>query len=242
MDDLSLLAETGRPTGSSAAKRLRAQGKVPAIVYGLGLTPVAVAVGARELRAALSTDAGTNALIRLKVDGDEHVTLAREIQKNPVRHSVTHVDFVLVNLDEDVHVDVPIHLEGDAEQVHRESGTIEQVIFVLPVICKPTNIPSGLTYDVSNMVVGDTVKVSDLALPEGVMTELDPDEPVATAQVTRATIEAEEEAAAIEEAAAEAAEGEEGAEGEGGAEGGEGASEGGGGEASGGESSEGESS
>ena len=220
MEEVTLVAEIGRPTGSRSSNRLRREGKVPAIVYGHGSDPLSVAVNARELRAALSTEAGSNALIYLPVDGDKHVTLARELQRHPVRHTVTHVDFVLVNLDEDVQVDVPIHLEGDAEEVHRENGTIEQVLFNLPVSCKPTNIPSGLTYDVSGMVVGDTIKVSDLALPAGVVTELDPEEPVATAQVTRATIEAEEEALAIEaEAEAAAAEGEEGAEGEQGSEG-----------------------
>ena len=212
MEEVTLVAETGRPRGSRPSGRLRASGKVPAVVYGRGTDPVAVAVDARELRAALTTEAGTNAIIRLKVDGETHPTLAREIQRDPVRHSVDHVDFVLVDLTKDVQVDIPIHLHGEAEEVERENGTIEQVLFTLSVTCKPTNIPTEITIDVSGMTIGDTITVGDLSLPDGVLANVAEEEPVATAQITRATMEAEEAAEAAEAEAAEGGEGE-GAEG-----------------------------
>ncbi len=216
MAEQALQAEAGRATGSRASRRLRAQDKVPAVVYGHGIDPVSVAVVRRELRAALTTEAGMNALIDLGVDGQQHLTIVRDVQRDPVRNMVTHVDFVVVRRDEIISVEVPIVLTGVAEEVKRETGTVDQVLFELTVSATPGTIPNEFVYDISGMVIGDSVRVGDLPLPSGVTTEVDPEEPVAGAQVSRATIEAEQlEAEAAEEAAeAEGGEGE-AAEGEG---------------------------
>ncbi|MGH8981434.1 MAG: 50S ribosomal protein L25/general stress protein Ctc, partial [Acidimicrobiales bacterium] len=93
MPEIVLQAESGRPRGSSAARRLRREGKIPGVVYGHGTEPVSVAVVGRELRLALSGDAGTNALLSLEADGNTYLTVARELQRHPVRGTVTHVDF-----------------------------------------------------------------------------------------------------------------------------------------------------
>ncbi len=216
MAEQALQAEAGRATGSRASRRLRAQDKIPAVVYGHGIDPVSVAVVRRELRAALTTEAGMNALIDLGVDGQQHLTIVRDVQRDPVRNMVTHVDFVVVRRDEIISVEVPIVLTGVAEEVKRETGTVDQVLFELTVSATPGTIPNEFVYDISGMVIGDSVRVGDLPLPSGVTTEVDPEEPVAVAQVSRATIEAEQlEAEAAEEAAeAEGGEGE-AAEGEG---------------------------
>ncbi|MBW3644826.1 MAG: 50S ribosomal protein L25 [Actinobacteria bacterium] len=216
MAEQALQAEAGRATGSRASRRLRAQDKIPAVVYGHGIDPVSVAVVRRELRAALTTEAGMNALIDLGVDGQQHLTIVRDVQRDPVRNVVTHVDFVVVRRDEIISVEVPIVLTGVAEEVKRETGTVDQVLFELTVSATPGTIPNEFVYDISGMVIGDSVRVGDLPLPSGVTTEVDPEEPVAVAQVSRATIEAEQlEAEAAEEAAeAEGGEGE-AAEGEG---------------------------
>jgi large subunit ribosomal protein L25 len=205
MAEQALQAEAGRTTGSRASRRLRAEGKIPAVVYGHGIDPVSVAVARRDLRAALTTEAGMNALIDLGVDGEQHLTLVRDIQRNPVRNEVTHVDFLVVRRDEIIQVDVPVVLNGLAEEVKREAGTVDQVIFELTVSATPGTIPNEFAVDISGMVIGDTIRVGDLSLPSGVTTEVDPEEPVAVAQVSRATIEADQLEA---EAEAEAAEGE----------------------------------
>ena len=210
MAEQALQAEAGRATGSRASRRLRAEDKIPAVVYGHGIDPVSVAVFRRDLRAALTTEAGMNALIDLGVDGQQHLTIVRDVQRDPVRNVVTHVDFVVVRRDEIISVEVPIVLTGVAEEVRRETGTVDQVLFELTVSATPGTIPNEFVIDISDMVIGDSVRVGDLPLPSGVTTEVDADEPVAVAQVSRATIEAEQlEAEAAEEAAeAEGGEGE----------------------------------
>ena len=205
MPDLSLTAETGRTRGSRASNRLRNQGKVPAVVYGHGEDPVAVTVDWRELRAALTTDAGVNALLTLRIDGAEQLALVRELQRDPIKRRVDHIDFIRVNANEAIQVDVPIVLDGEATAVMRENGMIEQVLNTLTVSTTPRNIPNEFTLDISGMAIGDSLRVADLTLPEGVTTDVDPEEAVATALITRSTIETEE-LEAEAEAAAEAAE------------------------------------
>jgi large subunit ribosomal protein L25 len=208
------LAATPRPTegGSRAATRLRAQDLIPAVVYGRGSDARAVTVARRELRRVLTGDAGLNALITLDIEGDSLLTIVRDIQRDPVRNSVDHVDFILVSRDEAVTVEVPVILEGDAVEVHRADGVVEQQLFSLTVQAKPGSIPNELSVDVTTLHVGETVRVSDLALPSGVTTEVDPEEPVvvatfnlAAAEVEAADAEAAEEATA--EGEAEAADG-----------------------------------
>jgi large subunit ribosomal protein L25 len=222
--DVTISAQTGRALGSRSARRLRGGGVVPAVVYGLGQDTVSVAVPWTDLRTALTTDAGLNALITLEVDGHEDLTIIKDLQRDPVRRDVVHVDFLRVSRDVEIEVEVPIVLEGHAEKVERDDGTVAHLLFTLQVKAKPGAIPNELTIDVSDLELGDAVRVSDLTLPEGVTTEIDPDEVVVTAQISRATIEVAEEeelAEALEELAAAEAE----AEGEGGAEGGEGAAD-----------------
>lgn len=211
MPEITLIAEPDRMRGSRPAGRLRGGGQVPAVVYGHGITPLSVSVNRKDLRAVLHTDAGHNALIDLHVGGEQHLTIVKELQRHPVRNEVVHVDFLVVNRDEVVTVDVPIVLQGEAKAVAAENGTVDQQLFTLTVHAKPGDIPNDLTVDVSGLTIGDTVRVGDLPLPTGVTTSLDPEEAVLIAQVTRATIEAEELEEAAE-AAGEAAEVEDGAE------------------------------
>lgn len=220
MAEITLTASTGRATGTRSSRRLRAEAKVPAVVYGLGRESVAVSVDWRELRAALITDAGINALIDLTVEGEDESQLAiiKDMQRNPITHTVDHIDFLLIRRDQELAVDVPVHLEGTAEEVENNQGLVEQSITLLTVNAKPADIPDQLTYDISGLVIGDTITVADLVLPSGVTTDVDPEELVASAQVSRAAIEAEAEEAALAELAEAEAEGEggEAAEGEGG--------------------------
>lgn len=193
--------------GSRAAGRLRAEGMVPAVVYGRGSDPRSVSVARRELRQVLTGEAGMNALITLDVAGDSLLTIVRDVQRHPVRNNVTHVDFILVSRDEAVTVEVPIVLEGEATEVAKEDGTIDQQLFALTVLAKPGNIPNELTVDISGLHVGDSVRVGDLALPSGATTEVDPEEAVVVASLNLAALEVEAaDAEAAEEAAEESAE------------------------------------
>jgi large subunit ribosomal protein L25 len=237
MAEIRLHATPRAPEGTRSARRLRGDGKVPGVVYGLGADPVTLTVEWRELRAALVTEQGLNAVIHLDVDGTTTPTLVKDMQRHPVRRNVLHVDFLRVDLDKPVDVEVQISLEGEAEAVTRENGVIDQTLTALLITAKPNDIPSGLSVDISGLEIGGSLHVSDIALPAGVTTSVDPEETVVTAQhgISEADLlpEGEEgEAAEGEEAEGEAAEG-----GEAAAEGGETAE---GGEADGGDAAGGD--
>lgn len=209
MAELALRAETGRTKGSRSSRRLRGEGKIPGVVYGHGIDPLSVAVNRRQLRAVLTTDAGMNALIDLEVDDQQHLTIVRDVQRHPIRNEVIHLDFVIVRRDEVITVEVPIVMTGTAEQVRREAGTVDQVLFSLTVLGRPGSFPNELEVDISALAIGDSIHVSDLTLPEGVTTELDGEESVVVAQLSRASLEAEAEAAEAAEAGEAAGTGEE---------------------------------
>lgn len=222
MAEITLKAETGRVLGSAASRRLRAEGKVPAVVYGAGVEPTSVAVEWRDLRVALTTDKGLNAVIELDVDGDSHPTIVKDMQRHPVRRDILHVDFLVVERNKPVEADVPIQLEGEPEKVLQQRGVVAQELHALTISAKPADIPGHLSLDISELEIGQTITVAELTLPRGVTTDADPEQAVVSAQVTRAV---EAETAEGEAAEGEAAEG----EGEGDAEGGDTESEGEGG-------------
>ena len=195
MAEVVLVAEVGRPRGSRAVRRLRRAGKVPGVIYGHGTEPLPVAVGARELRAALNGEAGANQLLSLSTGTGTYLTLAREMQRHPVAQTVTHVDFVIVRRDEVISADVPITLVGEATEVHHGDGLVEQQMFTLAINALPANIPSGIEADISELTIGGQVRVSDLVLPEGVTTDVDPETTVAIGQPPRVVVEEEAEAA-----------------------------------------------
>jgi large subunit ribosomal protein L25 len=209
MAEVVLAAEVGRPLGSRAVRRLRREGKIPGVIYGHGTDPVPVAVVARELRVALNTEAGANQLLSLDTGSGTYLTIAREMQRHPVAQTVTHVDFVIVRRDEVISADVPITVLGEAIEVHHGDGLVEQQMFTLPINALPSDIPTAIEADVSALTIGGQVRVSDLVLPPGVTTDVDPDTTVVVGQPPRVVVEeaaegeGEEGAAEGEAAAAE---------------------------------------
>jgi len=184
---------------------LRSTGKIPGVLYGLGVTPTPLAVDARELRAALRGDHGTNAVLTLDVDGVEHVAMARDIQRHVTRGTVSHVDFLVVDRNVSVSADVPVNLVGEADL--GGSAMVDVVVSSLTINAKPEAIPASIEVDQSTLTVGSQVLVRDLVLPAGVTTDIDPDEVVVRVTVVDATAELD---AIDEEAADAAAEGTEG--------------------------------
>ena len=151
----SLHATPRPPQGTRPVRRLRAEGKIPGVVYGLGGDPITLSVEWRELRAALITEQGLNAVIHLDIDGETTPTLVKDIQRHQVRRDVLHVDFIRVDLSKTVDVEVSIHLEGEAEKVAREGGVVDQVLTSLLITAKPDDIPAGLTIDISDLEIGE---------------------------------------------------------------------------------------
>ena len=196
-----LTAETGRPRGTRPSRRLRRTGRVPAVVYGLGENPLAVSVDRADLRGALSTDAGLNALITLDVDGDRQLSIVKDLQRHPVRRDVLHVDFLRIDPDDEVEVDVPLVLIGEAKKVTQASGMVDQVMHQVPLRAKPSEIPTEVTADVSDLEVGSSLRVSDIELPAGVTPAGDPDATFAVGLITRSTKEYLRQQKALEEEA-----------------------------------------
>jgi large subunit ribosomal protein L25 len=178
------LAASGRAgTGKGEARSLRRAGRVPAVAYGAALdAPVPVSVDGRELYHALNTDAGENAILRLDIDGDTQLAIVREIQRHPVRREMLHVDFVTVSRDVKINVEIPLVLEGDAPGAD-EAGVVDQVLFALPVLVLPLEVPDQITVDISELGVGDVIRVEELTLPEGVESLEDPERTIVTCNV-----------------------------------------------------------
>ncbi len=210
MAELVLNTEEGRDLGSRSSRRLRSEGRVPGVLYGLGESPMSFSVDYSDLRESLTTEAGLNALIEIEISGSKQLSILKELQRHPVRDEVIHVDFVRVDPSEELSVDVRLTLTGDAKKVRDENGMVDQTMFSLSILSLPQSIPNELYVDVSELEINASVRVADIALPEGVRTEVEPEETVAVGTVTRSTMEAMA-AEAMAEAAAE--EGEEGAEG-----------------------------
>lgn len=211
MSETVLVARTGRTTGSASARRMRAEDVIPAVVYGQGMDPIPVSVTRRDLRIALSGPAGVNTVLDLDVDGTVYPAIVKEMQRHPVRRTVQHVDFIQVNLNEEIRVSVPVRLEGEAKEVIQENGLVDLALPEIEVSTTPRLIPDEVVIDVSDMTMSSTITIADIALPEGVTATAEPDRVVVTALATRVVLsEAEEEAAEAEAAEAEAAEAEAG--------------------------------
>jgi large subunit ribosomal protein L25 len=197
----SLSATPRTESGKGAARKLRAAGEVPAVVYGSGREPESLAVNARELEKLLSRISAENTLVELGLGGRAIRTLIREIQRHPFKRHILHVDFLELVAGETVTVAVPLVLVGVPEGVRTGGGVMDQVLRDLSVVCDPGNIPNHIDVDVSEVSIGHSVHVRDLTIPEGVTVLTDADATIVVVAQSRATIEA---AAADAEAAAEA--------------------------------------
>lgn len=205
--EINLTVTTGRETGTGPARRVRVDGDIPAVVYGLGQDAVSVSVPWPELRRALSTDAGQNALIQLDIDGSKALSIVTELQRHPVRRDVIHVDFLRIDPDRPLSIDVPIVLHGTATKLEQVKGMVDQLMYSLTVQARPDSIPNQLDADISAIELGTSLTVGDLELPDGVSTLVDAAEPVATGSPTRSTIiMQQEEARAARIASGEATE------------------------------------
>jgi large subunit ribosomal protein L25 len=206
MPDISLAAAPRSELGSRPAGRLRREGFVPAVVYGLGNDTLAVTVPQRELGRILAGESGANTLINLELNGDSMLTLARQIQRHPTRGELVHVDFIRIRRDVAVAAEVPLHLVGEPAGV-RDGGLLEQLVFSVTVEAMPGNIPVSLELDVSALNIGDQRRASDLSIPADVTTELDPETVVAHVAAPRVVVEEEVEGEPVEGEEGEAAEG-----------------------------------
>ena len=211
MSQTVLVAQAGRETGSPSARRLRAEGHIPGVLYGHGMSPLSVSVERRDLRVALSGPAGANTVLELQVDGKKYPAVIKDMQRHPVKRTVSHIDFLQVSMTEQITVSIPLRLEGEAKAVMAANGLVDPAVDSIEVHTTPENMPTEFVVDVTDMQPGDVIRLADLPMPKGATATGDPEMPIVTVLSLRAEAA---EAEAEEAAAAEAAEGEEGAEGE----------------------------
>ncbi len=200
-DQLRLTAASRTELGKGATGRLRRTGRVPGIVYGYRVEPTPVHVDGLALYHALHTEAGSNALIRLEFDGETHLTVARDLQRHPVKGQTQHVDFLAVNKDVQISVEVPVHLTAE-DDLADDSGVVNQILYTVPVLVKPLDVPNYFELSLEGLEIGDVQRVEDLAelLPEGAEFDIEPERTVVTinAPMSEEALEALEEGAGIE--------------------------------------------
>jgi len=200
MEQHELMVEMRTASGTSAARRLRRAGMVPAVLYGRGIDSQPLAVSAKSLRDLLHVG-GQNVLVRLSVgDGEPAMAMIKEIQRHSLNGLVLNVDFYKVSLTEKITADVPVILVGEAPGV-KLGGVLDQVLRQVEVECLPTDIPQSLELNVSELQIGHTLHVSDLVAPENVIIVADAADVVVT--VARAAEEEKPAAPAPEEAVEE---------------------------------------
>jgi large subunit ribosomal protein L25 len=199
-NQVKLTADARPQKGKGASGRLRKQGRVPGILYGYQVAPTSVSVGALDLYHALHTEAGRNVLIRLEVGGEAYLTVPRDVQHHPIRGQTLHVDFLAVDRDQQIAVEIPVHLvdEDDAAA----EGIVNQVLYAVAALVKPMEVPNFLELSVAGMEIGDVKRVEDLLdqLPADAEFDVELERTVVTinAPVSEEAMEAMEEAAGIE--------------------------------------------
>jgi len=168
MATASLSAMTRTGSGKGAARSLRRDGKLPAVIYGHAREPLSLAVPEREFERLLEKFAAENTVIELSIDGAMSRTLIREIQRHPVKRNVLHVDFQELVAGERMVVRIPIVLTGTAEGVRNSGGILSQIMQELECRVDPLNMPGHIDVDVTDVSIGHSIHVSEMTIPEGV--------------------------------------------------------------------------
>ena len=201
MATATLSARPRQETGKGAARKLRAAGEVPGTIYGHGRQPQSLSINSRDFDRLAERVRITSTVIELSVDGKTARTLVRELQRDPIKRTVIHVDFQELVAGEKVTVSVPLRFVGTPEGVKTGGGILEETMHQIEVTCDPANIPDHVDVDVTALTIGHSLHIGDLKLPEGVEVVDDPEQTIAVVSAPKA----EEEVAPVEGAAPEAA-------------------------------------
>jgi large subunit ribosomal protein L25 len=170
MKTIEITVEKRQSRGKNEARRTRKAGKIPAVVYGAGKDSVPITVNVRSLADAFRGGAGENAIFLLKLGdtGETRHAMIREFQRDPVSRRPVHLDFVRVLMDTKIRVRVPVEVVGVARGVKTDAGILDFVTREIEIECLPGNIPEHLPLDVTDLGIGDALRISDLKAPEGV--------------------------------------------------------------------------
>ena len=210
MKSVPLTAYPRTLTRTAAVKKLRRQGRVPAVVYGPRMKPENIEVDTKEFEKLMHQTISENILVDLTVEGKNRLALVQEVQHHPLNRETLHVDLHEVAADEKVEITVPVETVGEAEGVRVEGGLLEHVLFKVRVRALPADLPECIEIDVTDMQMGQTFHIGDISAGEGVELLGDSNIPVVSVAKSRVG-QSEDDAAAAAAAEAEAAEGEAGA-------------------------------
>jgi large subunit ribosomal protein L25 len=186
MANTTLNAELRSETGKGVARKLRAAGRVPAVVYGHNREPQSLTVDARELGRLLDTITAGSTVVELSLGSGTARTLIREIQRHPFKRTVLHVDFQELVAGEQVTVKCPLVFVGTPVGVREQGGIFEEVLREITITVDPSSIPNHIDVDISALTIGHPLHVRDLTVPEGVTIQDDPDATVGAVAGTRA--------------------------------------------------------
>jgi large subunit ribosomal protein L25 len=175
--DTVLKAQPRNEHGKGAARKLRAQGLVPGVLYGQGMEPQAIALSSQDLLHFFHATHGAAAVVDIEIDGKKQMAIPREVQRDHLRGRYIHIDFLALRRDEKVRMTVEIHEEGEAAGI-KTGGVIEHHLREIDIECLPGDVPEAIIADVSALELGDMLRVRDIAPPSGVTILSDPDTPV----------------------------------------------------------------
>jgi large subunit ribosomal protein L25 len=199
MATASLSAETRSDRGKGVARKLRAAGRVPAVVYGHAREPQSLSLVARDLEKLLSQIAAGSTVVELTLGGATTKTLIREVQRHPFKKQIMHVDFQELVAGEKVIVDLPLVYVGIPEGVRLSGALLEQILHSIEVRVDPSNIPNHIDVDVTHLAMGHSLHVRDIVLPEGLEVLSDEDATICAVIAPRAVVEEVPEAEAVAE-------------------------------------------
>ena len=202
METTTLQAEVRGSRGKGPARRLRAQGKVPAVFYGPGVEPTPLTLSPKELEKALRGERGRNVVFKLSVGGKDELAMVKDVTTDPVSQEVLHVDLYRVFEDKVLEINVPLHTLGRAQGVV-QGGVLNVTRRTLPLRTTPANIPVSIDVDVTHLNLRDTISVEQVEFPAGVECMLAPKLTLAIVLEPRKVVEE-----TVEEAVAATAEGE----------------------------------
>lgn len=179
MSVIQLNGKRREVVGKGGARKARAAGQIPGVIYGHGETPMAVSIDGREFSTAMRAHKGGNAIVNLKVDNGEFTALVRDAQIDPLSRAIVHLDFQHISLTETIEVEVPVHAVGLALGVKDGGGILEVITRMLEVRCLPTAIPASIDLEVTALNIGESLHVSDIRV-EGFTILTDPGTTVLT--------------------------------------------------------------
>ena len=203
-DTSTLEAQPRTPGTKNDARRVRRDGRIPAVVYGAGKSAVPVAVDPRQVSRILHSETGHNSVFDLALDGEKTKAMIVDWQYEPIKGSLLHIDLKRIAMDQKLRVNVPIELVGDPEGVKTQGGLLEQIVREVEVECLPADIPNVIELNVADLVFGVVLRVSDLPKNDKVRFVTDADQPVAHIISIKEEVAATPEAVAGEAAAAPA--------------------------------------